>query len=74
MSRFSFRDAGRLWAALTAGLFSVFALPAAAWAADNDLAARRPRGFGFFGFGTICCLVVVAAIVVGVVLLARRKR
>jgi hypothetical protein len=70
MSRFS-----RYWAALTAGLFSVFALPVAAWATDNDLAARRPRGgFGFFGFGALCCLVVVAAVVIGIVMISRNRK
>lgn len=70
MSRIS-----RLWASFVVSLLTVLALPGVAWASEADLVRRRPRGgFGFFGFGALCCIVVVAIVVVAVVMISRSRK
>ncbi len=68
----------RVCAVVTATVLTVF-VPAAAWAAENELvleAARgRRRGGSFFFLGSaLCCLVVVGGIVLAVVLVRRNRR
>jgi hypothetical protein len=70
-------------AAAVTGLMLTLVVPVHAWAASNGVAdvaieaARyrtRRRGFGFFGFLSLCCLLVVGAIVLAIVLIARGRR
>lgn len=64
----------RLWAALVTGFLAAFVIPAAAWAAENDLIAKRPK-FGFGGIlGLLCCLVVVGVIGVVVFLIIQNQK
>jgi hypothetical protein len=70
----------RITAVLTTAMLAVF-VPAAAWAADNELIVEavrktRRRGIGgFIGVGSvICCLVVVGAIVLVIVLIMKRRK
>jgi hypothetical protein len=65
-------------AAVTGMILAVF-VPAAAWAAENEVlfeaARRKSKGSGLFGFASlVCCLVVVGGIVLAVVLIAKRRR
>ena len=65
----------RLWAALVTGFLAAFVIPAAAWAAENDLARRSPRGIGGFGiFGLLCCLVVAGVIGVVIYLIIQNQK
>ena len=70
----------RLAAAVTAMVCTVL-VPAAAWAADNDVIVeavrvkRRSRFGSFFFIGSgVCCLLVVAAIVTVILVIMRRRR
>lgn len=65
----------RAGAALLA-LVAAVLMPAVAWAESSGVAEefrRRPRGFGFFGFASLCCLLVVVLIVGGIFLLVRGR-
>ena len=70
----------RWWARATAVLIGMAAVlvPAAAWAADNEIvleaARRRPRMGGFGLFAGLCCLIVVAIIVISLLALTRGRR
>ncbi|MEV6970113.1 hypothetical protein AB0M47_33895 [Hamadaea sp. NPDC051192] len=64
----------RLWAALVVGLFTVLALPGAAFAAEDEYLRRRPGGFGFWGCSAVCCIVVVGGIVAAIFLITRNRR
>ena len=72
----------RASAALTGVVLSLV-VPVHAWAASNGVAdvaieaakvRRRRSGFGFLGFGALCCLVVVGAIVVAIILIMKRRK
>ena len=71
----------RWWARATAvliGMMAAVLVPAAAWAADNEVvleaARRRPRTGGFGLFAGLCCLIVVAIVVLGLLALTRGRR
>ncbi|MFC0529274.1 hypothetical protein [Phytohabitans kaempferiae] len=71
----------RWWArtaALLVGTVAAVLVPAAAWAADNEIvleaAQRRPRLGGFGLFAGLCCLIVVALVVIGLLALTRSRR
>ena len=65
-----------LWAAIVTGFLSTLVIPAAAWADQSGVAdqLRKSRGFGFAGFGLVCCLVVVAVVVLIVVMITKSRR
>ncbi|GAA4150427.1 hypothetical protein GCM10022251_16260 [Phytohabitans flavus] len=71
----------RWWARATAVLIGTMVavlVPAAAWAADNEVvlevARRRPRLGGFGLFAGLCCLIVVAIVVISLLVLTRGRR
>ncbi|MEU4238069.1 hypothetical protein [Actinoplanes sp. NPDC026619] len=72
----------RATAAVT-GVMLTLVVPVHAWAASNGVAdvaieaakyRRSRRGFGFFGFAAVCCLLVVGAVVLIVFLILRSRR
>ena len=68
----------RVCAVATTAMLAVF-VPAAAWAADNELVLEAARGRGrrggFLFIGSaLCCLLVVGGIVLAVVLIMRNRR
>lgn len=67
----------RKWFAVAlAGLTMSVLVPAQAWASEPavEAARRARRGFGFFGFASLCCLFVVLGAVVAIVLISRRRK
>jgi hypothetical protein len=69
------------WARATAvliGMVAAVLVPAAAWAADNEVvleaARRRPRMGGFGLFAGLCCLIVVAIVVLSLLAVTRGRR
>jgi hypothetical protein len=71
----------RWWARATAvliGMVAAVLVPAAAWAADNEVvleaARRRPRVGGVGLFAGLCCLIVVVIVVVGLLAVTRGRR
>ncbi|MEU4687568.1 hypothetical protein [Actinoplanes sp. NPDC023714] len=69
-------------AAAVTGAVLTLVVPAHAWAASNgvadlavEAARRRSRGgFGFIGFGLLCCLFVVGGVILAIVLISRNRR
>ncbi len=68
----------RISAMVTGAVLAVF-VPAAAWAAQNELVLEAARGRGrrggglFFIGSALCCLLVVGGIVLAVVMIRRRR-